>query len=195
MVIIMKNKINQVFLRQCGTLLLHHLIITAVITLFGLAAFWWFLEQPIWKEIFSAVCTLLYFGMMMSAAQRIADRDGKGWTQQSPYAAKGFLLSLSVVGTTFVLWLLYVFTWSCLTLDGSVYGLAGTFYNIVFTVWTFPFNGIIRLYQGGLMWYGHFLLYLPTVFSVTLGYWFGYKKIRLSDRLEPLMYEKENNDD
>lgn len=189
----MKDKINRIFWRQCGKLLLQHLFITSVITLFALAAFWWFIEQPVWKELFSVICTLLYFALMMSAARRIAVEDGRSWTEQTPYPAKGFLTSLTVLAVTFFLWLIYRFTWSFLTIDGSIYGIAGTIYNVLFTVWTFPFNGLTRLYMGGMMWYGHFLVYLTPLLSITIGYLLGYKKISLSERIEPFMYEKEKD--
>lgn len=186
-------RINNGVLKQCGKVLLRHLLITAVITLFALAAFWWFIEQAVWKQVFSIVCTLLYFSVMASCAQRIAEHDGRDWSPEKAYPQKGFLFALVLVAATFLLWALYFFTWNFLTIDNSIYGGAGTVYNIIFMVWTFPFNGLMGLYQGYMMWYGHVLIYAVPALSMIVGYLLGYRKIRVTERLEALMYEKEKD--
>lgn len=187
----MKIKFQTGVLKQGGALIVRHLLTSMAITVFGLVAFWWFLEQAFWKQLFSIICTAIYFVMMMSRAQRIAERDRHGWSEEKAYPLKGFVLAVAPVLTTFILWAIYFFTWNCLTIDNSVYGLPGILYNVIFTVWTFPFGGITGLYQGYMMWYGHILIYAVPAFAVILGYWLGYKKIRLEDRLDSMMYEKE----
>lgn len=187
----MKIKFSKGVAKQCGMLILRHLATSMAITVFGLVAFWWFLEQAVWKQLFSIICTAIYFVMMMSCAQRIAEHDRQDWSEETAYPLKGFVLAIAPVLTTFILWAIYFFTWNCLAIDNSVYGLSGTLYNIIFTVWTFPFNGIMGLYQGYMMWYGHVLIYAVPALAVIAGYWLGYRKIRLEDRLDSMMYEKE----
>lgn len=176
--------------RQIGSVILSHLFIVLVVSAFGFGAFWWFLTKALWKELFSVICTAIYFFVLFFKGQKIAAHDKKSYSDETPFAWKGLILALGPMIITFILWLLYRMTWVFMTIDGSISGYSGIFYNIVFTIWTFPFNGIICLYEGGMFWYGHLILYLVPLISIAVGYYAGYKDINLYEKFLPMLYEK-----
>lgn len=167
-----------------------HLFIALVTSAFGFGAFWWFLTQSNWKEIFSIICTVIYIIVLFLKGQKIALHDKKSYSDETPFWFKGILLAIGPILITFIIWLLYRMTWVYMAIDNNISGYTGIIYNISFILWTFPFNGLICPFQGGIFWYGHIIIYVVPLISLFFGYAAGYKGINIYEKILPLMYEK-----
>ncbi|MCX7715747.1 MAG: hypothetical protein N2171_08490 [Clostridia bacterium] len=176
--------------RQFFEILYTHFYVTGLSVVFGFGAFWWFLSQYRWHMLFSIIFTAIYFCALYSKAYKIAVHDAKGYAKTKTYPFKGFVLAVVVCGSIFILWGLYRISWVYMTIDGEISGYTGMLYNSLFIFWTFPFNGIMMPYKGGIFWYSHFVIYLLPIAAAGAGYYAGYKKFSIYEKLLPMMYEK-----
>lgn len=175
---------------QLRSVIWSHLYISLVLTAFGFGAFWWFLAQSVWKQIFSVICMVVYFCVLYTKGARCARQDKRSFSKQKPYALKGVVLSLGISAVTLVLWLFFAMTWSFMTIDGNISGYSGVIYNFAFYIWTFCYNGFLGLHQGGIYWYMHIVMYAFPALAVGVGYFAGYKDFSFADRAIAGIYEK-----
>lgn len=175
--------------RQIWSVFWTHLYVIIISVIFGFGAFWWFLAQDVWKTLYSVIFMAVYAGALYCKAHRVATHDLKGYAQTKCYPAKGLVLGLVIAGSTFILWCIYRLIW--VTNPGeSLVGVWRSLYNGFFICYTFIYNGIMVPYKGGMFWYAHIVIYALPVISAGLGYYAGYKKFNLYDRLLPFMYER-----
>lgn len=166
-----------------------HAYITLIAVVFGLVAFWWFLAQRTWNLVYSMIFTVVYFMVLYSKAWRTATYDKHPHVKTKSYPWKGLLLALGVVLSILFAWILMRMTW-ILPHDETKINIVGMVLNAVFVLWTYPFNGIQCVYQGGIHWYAHIIMYGVPILACTIGYFAGYHEVRITDKITPLFYEK-----
>ena len=177
---------------QIKSVLLTHLY-TALITLvFGLGAFWWFLAQDKWKQLYAVICSIIYLCVMYTKGEKIAKQDKRTVSVTRPYPMKGFVISLSITAVTLILWLLFRMTWSFMVIDGNIWGWSGVVYNAAFVVWTYFCNGLMNIDGGHIEGYMYIVLVLLPAVGLGLGYFAGYKGFLLTEYAAKNMYEKED---
>jgi hypothetical protein len=185
----MKDSMKMTVKYQFLNMLLMHLGAAGVTFVFGMVAFWYFLSQPVWKEVLSVIFMAVYCSMLYLRAKKFAAIDNKPYTPLKPHMAKGFLFGLEISVVTFILLVLFKLMWTFFCVDGGVVGVIPTAINVIFYFWSFPYNGIMGLSEGLMTWYSEVLmLVLPIVFC-TLGYVAGSKNIEIIEKFENYMYE------
>lgn len=167
-----------------------HVFIVLIGTVFGLGAMWWILDKPVWEAVFSVFFTLFYFSIVYRKAWDYASHDKKPYVEMTPYKAKGAVLSIGILLLNLILWIAYKFSWTFMTIDGSLATYTGVFYNVAYIFNTFMYVGFINLSNGSMNWYGHIIIYAVPLAASTLGYIAGLKDFTLSDKLMPFIYEK-----
>lgn len=191
----MNNENDVTIWSQLAYVIRSHLYVALITTAFGFGAFWWFLVQDTWKQLFSVICMIIYFCTLYTRGERCAKQDRRSVSKQKPYALKGVVLSLGISAVTLLLWALFRVTWSFMVIDGSISGYSGVVYNFAFIIWTFCCNGFMSLYQGGMHWYMHIVIYALPALALGLGYFAGFKSFSVADRVSGYaakrMYEKE----
>ena len=173
-----------------------HLITTATIFLLAMFIFAGMITTKIGGIIFSCIATLVYFLSIYTFSLETANRDKKSYTKETPYKFKGLLLPLGIFVITIFLYALYSLTWKYMTFDNSLYSFQGYFNNIVFIIWTFPFNAFLDLNNGILSWYGYLIIAIVPFIASFLGYYAGYIGYDISMTINKFIYdsnEKENH--
>jgi hypothetical protein len=181
-----KMKIYQ----QAGGMLVSHMIAAVVAFIFGMTAFWWFLAQPVWKELFSVIFAGVYTGFIYVKAKKYAVYDKKPYTENQANLLKGLLFGAVLAGVTLLLWFFYWIGWTYFSSGDGLSGIVSMFFNFLFMVWTFPLNGIMGADHGVLRLVGVVLMYVLPVVGSVAGYLAGYFKFNLMEKLQGMMYEK-----
>ncbi|MEE0944237.1 MAG: hypothetical protein UIM24_02130 [Clostridia bacterium] len=150
------------------------------------------MNKPAVYAAVSVLMSLMYFFGLYFKGSELARRDKLSYTTTSVYLLKGAVLSLPVIVWNFVLWLLYIFAWNFLTIDGQFFSFTGIFYNILYVVNTFMFSGLATIESGYVEWYAHMLIYIVPVVAVTVGYIAGMYDFSVLDKLSPYIYENKN---
>ena len=190
----MEEKYTDTITSQIRSVLWSHLYSSIIMSVMGLFAFWWFMSKNIWQQLISSAFIIAYACVMYSKGERLAKRDKYSVSTLKPYPLKGVVLSLSVSAITFLLWLCFYITWNYMSIDGSIEGVSGIIFNMLFMVWTYMYNGIMGAYHGGIHWYAHVLMYLVPTLSLGIGYFAGYKDFDISEKIDESMYEREKSD-
>jgi len=175
--------------RQIWSIFWTHLYVIIISIIFCVGAFWWLLSDRTSIRVYSLLCMTIYAVALYMKAHAIATHDHKGYARTKMYPLKGVVLGFIIAASTFVLWCGYRVVW--ITNPGdSLVGIWRSAYNAVFLFYTFIYNGIMVPYKGGMFWYAHIIIYVLPVLSAGLGYFAGYKKFSLYEKMMPYMYEK-----
>lgn len=188
-----------------------HVKSVLVISLLGLFLFGSLLVMDTVGKIMSIILLLVYGLVLYSSAYECAEYDLKSYTKTTSYLHKGFYLSLLIPLSNLLIWLLMKFMWSIEPneaiapiremqytwwpqIPNATY-LPGTAIaaNVIFVVWTFPYNEFMNFSESYMSIWGHVLMYVFPVLCVTLGYVGGCKKWDLSKYFKFLVYDKKNN--
>ena len=103
---------------------------------------------------------------------------------------KSVLMGVFITVTTLLLFIGYELVWHIWGSEGSLSNWGAIIYNVIFTIWTFPYMGIMGASHGLVTWYSVVLfIIVPPIFSV-LGYIAGCKKFSLLEKFHALTYEK-----
>lgn len=153
----------------------------------------WSAEKPVWAATMSVILCIIYFAEIYSKAWICAERDNKSYTTTFPYPFKGTVLSIGILILCFILWLLYKFTWTFLTIDGYIHSYTGFLYNVLFVLNTIMFTGFSAPKTGNTALYVQLLMYLLPVVASTIGYFAGTKGFMITEKLMPFIYEKKKN--
>lgn len=174
-----------------------HIFISALAAVFGIGAFWWFLTQRASNVLYSCIFTCIYFGMMYSKCHKTASHDLKGYAGTKAYAAKGAVLAVPVVCVSLILDLAHLWVWKYFSDTTGLTSVPAVICNTLFILWNFAFNGIMAIERSHVSAAGRILIYAVPVISAFCGYFAGYKRFFISEKLMPFMYEKsdEENDD
>ena len=148
------------------------------------------MNKPTVYAAVSVLMSLMYFFGLYSKGNELARRDKLSYTTTSVYLFKGAVLSLPVIVWNFVLWLLYIFAWNFLTLDGQLFSFTGIFYNILYVLNTFMFSGLTTIEGGYVEWYAHLFIYIVPIAALTIGYIAGMYDFSIFEKLAPYIYEK-----
>jgi len=164
---------------------------SGVAFVFGLVAFWYFMNMKIVKEIISIIFILVNFAMLYIASKKFALLDNKPYTPLKPSLAKGVLFGavVSVVNVIFVL--LYKLLWAKYGTDAGLSGVLPMIANTAFYYWSFPYNGLMNMDSGAISAYSVVFMVVMPIAATTLGYIAGEKKFELAEKLDEFMYEKE----
>ncbi len=158
---------------------------------FGLVAFWYFMNINIAKEIISFAFMASNFGMLYVAGNKISILDNKPYTRLKPSMVKAVLLGVFIAAINAIFVIIYKFLWIKYGTDAGIMGVLPTAFNAFFYYWTFPYNGFMNL-DGGIfsMYSVAFMIVVPIAATVT-GYIAGEKKFELAEKFDEFMYEKE----
>ena len=179
-------------LKQMLQIIKSHIFSTILIFILGMvSAGAIYGENSFLLGIFLIISIIIYFGMMYSEAYIIAKRDTKKITVEEPYLLKGFLLPLGLTVLTVLFYLLYFFVWKYMMV-GESFNLGAWLLNMIFIIWTYPFNPILGLSNGAMMWYGYIIVvFAPVIFS-GIGYIAGMKDFDITAKLSKYIYEKKD---
>jgi len=176
------------------TVFLRHMFISGLAAVFGIGAFWWLLTERSYNIIYSSVFTCIYIGMMYSKCYKVASHDLKGYAQTKAYPAKGLVLIIPVLAVTLVLDIVRVLLWKYFAGAGIPMGMVRMAVNTVFIVWDFAFNGIMAVEKAYISPIGRVMIYGVPVVSACAGYYAGYKRFDIVEKMLPFIYEKENDE-
>ena len=176
--------------KQFLSVLLSHIITVMLLALFLFMFVALIMDKPAIYTLVSVFMSLIYFFGLYSKGIELAHRDKLSYTTTSVYLFKGAVLSLSIMVWNFVLWLLYIFAWNFLTIDGQLFSFTGIFYNILYVFNTFMFSGLAKISNGYVDWYAHLLIYLVPLVALTLGYIAGIYDFSIVEKLSPFIYEQ-----
>lgn len=176
--------------RQMLSVLVSHMVFVLIVSVFMFMLVASVMDKPVLYMAVSVLMSVMYFFGLYAKGKEIAGRDKLSYTTTSTYLFKGSVLSLSVLVWNFVLWLLYVYAWKFLTLNGQLFSFSGIFYNIIYVFNTFMFSGFAEISGGKVEWYAHLLIYLVPLAAVTIGYIAGVYDFSVMEKVAPFVYEK-----
>lgn len=175
---------------QVWSLLKAHLVLSILSGLLGLMVLISIIANPVGNAIFTGIMMVIYFFSIYGAASNCALRDLKPYTEEEPYPWKGLLLPVGIILATLALWGLYQAAWHFMTIDGNLATITGIACNVIFVVWTFMYNALMGLQNGGMNWYAYVVVLVVPVAASGLGYYAGYRGFDLYDKLMRFVYEK-----
>lgn len=187
----MKDSMKMTVGYQFAYILLMQLAASGVTLVFGLVAFWYFLNMRIVKEIVSIAFMGVNFAMLYIASKNMAKRDGKSYTPLKQNKIKGALFGAAVSAVTLVLMLIFLYVWSHYSDETGIKGVVPMVVNIVFYCWSFPYNGIMGLFHGQFTVYSGIIMLILPIAATAAGYIAGCKNIELAEKLDRFIYEKE----
>lgn len=179
---------------QFRTVFLRHIFIGGLAAVFGIGAFWWFLTQRIYNVIYSCIFTCIYIGMMYTKCYKVASHDLKGYAQTKAYPAKGIVLILPVLAVTLILDVVRVILWKYAADSVMSQRLMRIAVNTVFIVWDFAFNGIMAVDKEYVSLAGRIAIYGVPLLSAWAGYYAGYKRFDIVEKILPFIYEKDSDE-
>lgn len=176
---------------QLARILLTQLGASGVAFVFGLVAFWYFMNMHIVKEIISIAFILVNFGMLYVATKKFAQNDNKPYTPLEPDVKMAVLWGVAVSAVNVLFVLGYRLLWLKFGVDGSLVGILPMIANSLFYYWSFPYNGLMNMDCGTVTVYSAAAMVIMPVCATVLGYIAGCKKFELAEKLDEFMYEKE----
>lgn len=187
----MRNSMEQNTAYQTANMILTHFLAVLTAFLFGTIAFWWFLGEPVWKEIFSVIFVGVYSAMLYFRAKKFGNLDAKPYTPMKPRMYKGFLFGVFIALTVVLVYVCMRLVWTYQ--ESNMLMMLGG--NFLFTFWTFPYYGILGLNHGYIMEYAFVIMLILPVAVCGTGYIMGCKnKNLISSDFTKLMYEKQEKD-
>lgn len=166
------------------------LLATAISFVFITVAFWWFVDKPVWKEILSFVFILVNGGFIYTYAHRFAVQDNKPYTPMKSSMLKGVMMGLVISAVNILLFLLFTLVWALWGEGSHLTNWFAISINTLFSLWTFPYMGIMGMSCGNITWYSVIILALMPPAASSLGYYAGSKKFFLLEAIDKFSYEK-----
>ena len=164
---------------------------SGVCFVFGMVAFWYFMNISVAKEILSVIFMLVNFAMLYTSAKKFALLDNKPYTPLKPSKLKGVLFGVSVALVNLIFAGIFRLMWIKFGTDLGITGVFPTIINALFYYWSFPYNGIMNLSNGVFTLYSLAAMVVMPVAATLIGYIAGSKKFELTEKIEEFMYEKE----
>ncbi|MEE1224179.1 MAG: hypothetical protein UH081_02845 [Clostridia bacterium] len=177
---------------QFRHMFLGHLSGLFLVDALWLIAFSWTLDKPIWKEVASALFTLLYFSMIYSSAGGFAKHDKKPYTSLEVNKVKGFMfgLMISVLNVLFIV--MYALIWKIFG-DGNVLTSGWAIgCNVVFMLWTLPYFGFMNATTGTITVYSAVIMAVLPVLATGFGYIATCKDFYFTDKFAGFVYVKKD---
>lgn len=127
---------------------------------------------------------------MYKVSCEISMHDKKSYSDEHPYALKGAVFGICMFVVTAILYILYYVAWKYITVDGILLTATAIIDNVMFVIWTYPFNAFIGLSKGVMTWYGYVIVILLPFAGCFLGYLAGYFDFDLSNKIWDFIHEK-----
>ena len=186
----MRDSMKMTVPYQIWTAILTHIEAAGISFVFQAVAFWYFIGRNGFKEILGTVFTIVYAGFIYHVVRKMAIRDYKSYTPLKPSVIKGIMFGVIVALITMAMHVIWLLLWRYCSSDGSLIGMPAIIYNFVFTLWTFPFYGIMGASEGHITIIGQILMYGVPVVSAAAGYLSAKYNIDILDRFQQSIYEK-----
>lgn len=164
---------------------------SGVAFVFGLVAFWYFMNISIAKEILSVIFMIVNFAMIYISAKKFALRDNKPYTPLKPSTLKGALFGCAIALVNLAFMGIFKLAWMKFGTANGITGIFPTIINALFYYWTFPYNGIMNLSFGSFTVYSAAAMIVVPIAASLAGYIAGSRKFELAEKIDELMYEKE----
>lgn len=187
----MRDSMKMTVRYQFGYVILMQAAASGVTFVFGLVAFWYFMNISVAKEILSGAFTIVNFIMLYTTAKKFALLDNKPYTPLKPSKVKGVLFGCAVSVISLVFMALFRFMWIKFGTDIGITGVIPTAVNALFYYWTFPYNGFMNLQNGVFTVYSAVIMVIIPIAATTAGYLAGCNKIEITEKIDEFMYEKE----
>ena len=130
----------------------------------------------------STITSIAYAIMIYSCAYKIADKDIKVYSTNKPYIAKGLVIALPTLLITFILTLLYDFTFYHKFTDYDLQMKAQFIIRNLFMGWNFTFEGFRVGLSGNISLFYWILSYAILPIASFLGYWAGMNRYDFSEK-------------
>lgn len=189
----MKDSMKMTVVYQFMYILLMQLAASAVAVVFGLVAFSYFLTINIAKEIVSLALMTMNFAMLYIYAKKFAVLDNKPYTPLKSSLLKGVLFGVFIAVLNVLMMIMLSFVWKFWGDANGAEGVIRIIVNAIFYLWTFPYGGFMNLDQGHFSIVSAIFMVIMPIAATTSGYIAGCKKFELAEKLDSLMYEKDNN--
>lgn len=188
--LIMREGIKMTARYEVFYMLLVQLMASAISLLFSLVAFWWFLDKAIWKEILSAIFIIVNGGIIYSHAHRFAVQDNKPYTPMKASPVKGIMMGLIITAVNLLLFAALKGAWYMWESETGLTSWIGICTNALFSMWLFPYFGIMGLSHGQVTWYSIAIFTLMPPIASYIGYTAGCKQFYLLEAFTKFSYEK-----
>ncbi|MBQ3427136.1 MAG: hypothetical protein IJH37_08340 [Clostridia bacterium] len=184
----MENSIDITRKYQFLYMLGRHFAAVGICFVIEAVAFLSFFTKPVAQYICSGIFTLVYGGILYSAASRLAGFDRKPYTPLRPELKWGIMwgVMISIVIALFIV--MYKINWA--VNNSTDNALALFIINVLFYICIAPFWGFVRANGMIPVWTIALMLIIPVV-SCTLGYYAGMKKFDLIGKLDDMTFEKD----
>ena len=172
-----------------------HAVLSVFAFLIGTLAIGQVMSSNVGRVIFSVIASVIYFIGIYSTAYEIYTNDKKSYTKETPYKLKGLVLAVGLFVVSLLLYLLYLVTWKFMTINGMLFSPTGWINNLIFIVWTYPFNGFLYSLFGVMTWYGYLIAAVLPFVASFCGYFAGCVGFDLQGKLLSIVYEKKTEGD
>lgn len=179
--------------KQAVKILITHIKTSALIFIVCVVFLSGMLTNDIAKKIFCVITTLLYMLSIYNCANTIYHNDNKSYTPETPHKLKGLILPTGLLICNVLIVILHYVTWNFMTIDGYLVTATGFINNLLFLIWTYPFNSFIVADASSLQTVGVIILFAAPIISSFLGYYSGYAGFDLNEKFIKLVYEDKKN--
>lgn len=176
---------------QFMRILLMQAAASGVAFVFGAVAFWYFTNINIAKQLLSCVFMLVNFMFLYSPSRRFADMDNKPYTPLKPSMIKGVLFGCMIAALNVIFAVIFRLLWIKFGTETGITGVLPTAYNAFFFFWSYPYNGIMNLSHGTFTFYTWIAMIIVPIAATTAGYIAGCRKFDLVEKIDSMMYEKD----
>lgn len=179
-----KNRI----IKQTGRILGFHLV-----GIFVILVIFYFMLFSMWTikilEIILGFLALIVYGLIMAAtAKGIADKDLLTGQKKGVFPAKGLVLACAVVILNLLIFAAVKVSWALNAPEGLKLTL-----QILFFILTLPYNFFLKISGGDISGIGLLLMILVPYVATGAGYYAGYKKWDIFEKLDKIAFEKKEN--
>ncbi len=188
----MRDSMKMTVPYQFGYVLVMHIAAVLISCLFQTVAFWYFIDKPVMKEILAVVFMAIYGGMIYLATRKMSVLDHKSYTPLKPSIFKSVMFGVMISVLTVVIYIVWKQCWINSAATGAGMGARGIIMNIVFTLWTFPYFGIMGTSNGMITVVSLIAMIILPIVAAVCGYVAGKHNFSLMEKIEQFSYEKED---
>ena len=180
-----KKKISS---KQLGRVLgLHVLAIFVILVIFYFMLFSMWTVKVL-EVVLGFLSLIIYMLIMASTAKGVADRDLLPDAKTEAFPVKGLVLASVVVILNFIIWGALKLSWA-IGAPESVKVVA----QVLFFLLTLPYNFFLNISGGDVSGIGVVLMFTAPFVCMEAGYFAGYKKWDIFEKLDKIVFEKKIN--
>ncbi|MBR0366169.1 MAG: hypothetical protein IJH94_05145 [Clostridia bacterium] len=185
----MKNSVDITRKYQFFYMLGRHFAAVGICFVIEAVAFLSFFTKPVAQYICSGVFTVVYCGILYSAASRLAGFDRKPYTPLKPELKWGVMWGVMISLIIGLFLVMYKINWAVNNNPDN--GMVLFIINIIFYICAAPFWGFIGANGAIPIWTVVLMLVAPIV-ACTLGYHAGAKNFDIITKLDSMTFEKDD---